>query len=104
MQDLKALDILLMDLREIPEASAAYFVICHGSSSTHLSGIADRVDKNIWEKYREHPTHTEGRKAGNWVLMDYFNVVVHIFDKNKREFYDLEGLWSDAKIERYENL
>lgn len=104
MQDLKALDIVLLDLREIPEASAAYFVICHGSSSTHLSGIANRVDKNVWEQLAEHPTHTEGKKNGNWVLIDYFSVVVHIFDSTKREFYDLEGLWSDAKIQRFENL
>lgn len=103
IQDLKGLDVVLMNLRKIPEASAAYFVVCHGSSSTHLSGIADRVEKNVLEKCKERPNHVEGRKGGNWVLLDYFTVVVHVFDKTKREFYDLEGLWSDAKIQRFEN-
>ncbi len=104
IQELKGLDIVLMDLRTIPEASAAFFVISHGSSSTHLSGITARVEKNVWEQHAERPNHIEGRKGGNWVLLDYFSVVVHLFDKEKREFYDLEGLWSDAKIQRFEDL
>ena len=104
MQELKAIDIVLLDLTEISEASTDYFVICHGTSSTHISGIADRVQKNILETLGEHPTRVEGRQGSHWQLIDYFSVIVHIFDREKRDFYDLEGLWSDAKITPIDNV
>lgn len=103
LQEVKGVDIVLLDLRDIPEASADFFVICNGTSGTHISGLADRVQKNVWEQMGEHPTHIEGRQGRNWLLLDFFTVVVHIFDNEKRAFYDLEGLWRDAKVTRYEN-
>jgi ribosome-associated protein len=100
LEELKAVDITVMDLREIHEASADFFVICNGTSSTHIAGLADRVQKNVWENLGDRPLHVEGKQGRLWLLIDYFNVVVHIFDKEKREFYDVEHLWSDAKIQK----
>ncbi len=100
LEELKAVEITIMDLREIHEASADFFVICNGTSSTHIAGLADRVQKNVWENLGERPLHIEGKQGRLWLLIDYFNVVVHIFDKEKREFYDVEHLWSDAKIQK----
>jgi ribosome-associated protein len=100
LEELKAVDITIMDLREIYEASADFFIICNGTSSTHIGGLADRVQKNVWEELGERPLHIEGKQGRHWLLIDYFNVVVHIFDKEKREFYDVEHLWSDAKIQK----
>jgi ribosome-associated protein len=100
LEELKAVDITIMDLRDIHEASADFFIICNGTSSTHISGLADRVQKNVWETLGDRPFHVEGKQGRHWLLIDYFNVVIHIFDKEKREFYDVEHLWSDAKIQK----
>lgn len=100
LEELKAVDITIMDLRDIHEASADFFVVCNGTSSTHIAGLSDRVQKNVWENLAERPLHIEGKQGRHWLLIDYFNVVVHIFDKEKREFYDVENLWSDAKIQK----
>ena len=100
LEELKAVDVTIMDLREIYEASTDFFIICNGTSSTHIGGLADRVKKNVLEQLGERPLHVEGKLGRNWLLLDYFNVVVHIFDKEKREFYDVEHLWSDAKIQK----
>jgi len=100
LEELKAVDIIIMDLRDIHEASADFFIICNGTSSTHISGLADRVLKNVWEKLGDRPFHVEGKQGRHRLLIDYFNVVIHIFDKEKREFYDVEHLWSDAKIQK----
>ena len=101
MQELKGVDVTLLDLRNIHEASADYFVICHGTSSTHISGITDRIQKNIWETLGERPFHIEGRQGKHWLLLDYFTVVVHVFDREKRDFYDIEHLWSDAVVLKF---
>lgn len=100
LEELKGVNITVMDLREIPEASSDFLVICNGTSSTHIAGLADRVQKNVWEQLGDRPVHIEGKQGRQWLLIDYFNVVVHIFDKEKREFYDVEHLWSDAKIQK----
>ena len=104
LQELKGQDIVVLDLKSIDEASANYFVICNGTSSTHISGLGDRVEKNLKKQLDEYPNHVEGRHKTHWLLLDYFNVVIHIFDKEKRNFYDLEGLWSDAKITQYKDI
>ena len=98
MQEKKALDIAVIDLREIKNAIADFFVICSGSSDTQLDAIADSVDEEVNKVFNENPWHSEGRTNKEWVLLDYANVVVHIFRKDRREFYALENLWGDAKI------
>jgi ribosome-associated protein len=101
LQELKGVDITVLDLRKIPEASADFFIVCNGTSTTHIGGLSDRVEKNTWEQLGEKPYHIEGRQGRLWLLLDYFSVVVHIFDREKRQFYDVEHLWSDAKVQKY---
>ena len=98
MQEKKALDIAVIDLREIKNAIADFFVLCSGSSDTQLDSIADAVDEEVNKVFNENPWHSEGRTNKEWILLDYANVVVHIFRKDRREFYALENLWGDAKI------
>lgn len=100
MQEKKALDIAVIDLRNIKNAIADFFVLCSGSSDTQLDAIADSVDEEVNKVFNENPWHAEGRENKEWILLDYANVVVHIFRKDKREFYALESLWGDAQITR----
>jgi ribosome-associated protein len=100
LQDKKALDIVVMDLRKLRGAITDYFVICSGTSDKHVQALSD----NVWEHCRVHlqdkPINIEGRQKGEWVLMDYVNVVVHVFLDEKRSFFDIESLWGDAEIEQ----
>jgi ribosome-associated protein len=102
MQEKKAEDIVLMDLRKVGNAVADYFVICSGTSDTHIDAIAQSVDKEVSEIDGESPWHREGVNNKTWVLLDYVDVVVHIFNKDRRAFYELEELWGDAVITRLE--
>lgn len=110
LKEKKAEDIVLMDLRKVNNAVADYFVISSGTSDTHIDAIADSVDKEVSEIDGESPWHKEGTNNKTWVLLDYVDVVVHIFNKEKRAFYELEELWGDAKItklteeEKYNDL
>ena len=103
IQDVKGLDIIEIDLRNVHDASTDCFVICTGNSSTHIHGIADRIDKSIREQYGFFPNHIEGRQSKSWVLLDYFSVVVHIFSAEQRQVYALEQLWNDAPQKRHES-
>ena len=98
IENAKGLDIKLLDLRELDNTISDYFIVCSGTSNTHVSAIAAIVQKEVSKTLSEKPWHTEGRQIADWVLMDYVNVVVHIFQKPVREHYDIEGLWGDAKI------
>ena len=90
----KAFDTLILDLRGLTYI-ADYFVICSGSNTTQVSAIAEEVG-HILAKAGEHPSHVEGGAESNWVLMDYGDVVVHVFEEQARAYYGLEKLWSDA--------
>ena len=98
----KGKEVVSLDLREIETAICDFFIICHGTSNTHIASIAENVRKEISKQMKEKPWHTEGEANKEWVLMDYFNVVVHIFNKEKRDFYKLENLWADADIKYIE--
>lgn len=100
MQEVKGNDIHVMDMRGLSHAMADYFVVCHGNSNTQVKAIADSVERETFKLCNEHPFHVEGLKNAHWVLMDYVNVVVHIFDKDSRAFYALEDLWADAESKR----
>lgn len=102
MQEKKASDIVVMDLREVKNAIADFFVLCTGNSDTQLDAIADSVDEQVWKELQQNPWHQEGKDNKEWMLLDYVDVVAHIFKKEKREFYALENLWGDAKIEAIE--
>jgi len=104
IKDIKGKDIALFDLRHLPSASNDYFIICHGNSKTQLFGIINNIEKRVYEELGIRPNHSEGKGGTNWMLTDYFSVIVHIFMQEKREFYNMEDLWSDAIITKYNNL
>ena len=85
------------NLREIDNTPCDYFVICSGNSNTQVSAIVGSVQKNVSKLLKEKPFHTEGSDVAEWVLIDYVNVVVHVFQKQIREYYNIEELWGDAK-------
>jgi len=98
MEDKKASDIVMMDLREIFTTMTDFFVICSATSDTQVDGISNAIEEEVYKTNKEKPWMSEGKNTNQWVLLDYVNVVVHIFLKDKREFYQLEELWGDAKI------
>lgn len=103
MQDKKAKDIVVMDLRGLEGASSDFLVLSTGTSPTHVRSIKESVQKAVFKATQEHCKNVEGTEEAEWVLMDYFNVVVHVFQQEKRDFYGLETLWGDAKFTRIEN-
>ena len=97
IEDFKGVDIQLLDLREIENTVCSYFIICNGTSNTHVSAIVNSVQKTVSKQIQEKPYHTEGSENAEWVLIDYVDVVVHVFQKHIRDYYNIEGLWGDAK-------
>ncbi len=98
MLDKKASDIVVMDLRKVPNAIADYFIICSGNSDTQVDAISDAIEERVFKESKQNPWHHEGKENKEWVLMDYVDVVAHVFKKEKRTFYGLEELWGDAQI------
>jgi len=97
MEEVKGQEIQILDLRGIENTVCDYFVICSGTSNTQINAIVNSVQKLVSKNLKEKPWHIEGSDNAEWVLMDYVHVVVHVFQKHIREFYDIEGLWGDAK-------
>ena len=97
ISDVKGQDIEMIDLRKIENRICDYYVICSGSSNTHVSAILESVKRKVAKALKEKPSHTEGEENAEWVLLDYINVVVHIFQKHARDFYRIEELWGDCK-------
>lgn len=95
--DVKGEEITLLDLREIENAFCEYFIICNGNSNTQVNAIAGAIQKKVRNETKERPWHVEGSENAQWILMDYTNIIVHVFQKQYREYYDIEGLWGDAK-------
>lgn len=98
IEEVKGLEINLLDLRDIENTVCDYFVICNGTSNTHVNAIVNSIQKTVSKGIQDKPWHVEGSDNAEWVLLDYVNVVVHVFQKQVREFYDIEGLWGDAKV------
>ena len=99
----KGLNVLKIDLRKLDTRIADYFVICHAPSGTQVSAICDSVDDTVRKETGEKPLHVEGLDNCFWVLLDYGNVIVHVFLEEYRNFYSLESLWADAAIEKMED-
>ena len=97
IENVKGLDVNLLDLRDIENTVCSYFVVCTGSSNTHVNAIVSAVQKTVSRELKEKPFHTEGIDNSEWVLIDYVNIVVHVFQRQIREYYNIEGLWGDAK-------
>ncbi len=100
--DKKGKDIVVMDLRPTGNSVTDWFIICHGTSNTHTDAIADSVEETVRKKLNEKPWHTEGFQNAEWILIDYVNVIVHVFQEHIRDFYRLEDLWADAPTEKIE--
>ncbi|MBT7705412.1 ribosome silencing factor [Flavobacteriaceae bacterium] len=97
IEEIKGQDIEILDLREIENTVCDYFVICNGTSNTQVNAIVNSVQKLVSKALQEKPWHVEGSNNAEWVLLDYVHVVVHVFQKQIREFYNIEGLWGDAR-------
>lgn len=97
IEDVKGKDINILDLREIENTVCDYFIICEGTSNTQVNAIVNSIQKKVSKELKDKPWHTEGLENSEWVLMDYVNIVVHVFQKHIREYYDIESLWGDAK-------
>jgi ribosome-associated protein len=97
MQERKAADIVKLNLGPLPNSITDYFVICHGTSHTQVEAIADSVESEVKKTLGVNPWHREGFENCEWILLDYFDVVVHIFQAETRSFFQLERLWADAE-------
>lgn len=97
IEDVKGNNIKILDLREIENTVCDYFIICEGNSNTQVNAIVNAVQKKVSKTLKDHPWHVEGSDNAEWVLIDYVNVVVHVFQKHIRQYYDIESLWGDAK-------
>lgn len=104
IQEVKGREIVHLDLRSIPNAVCDHFIVCHGDSDTQVEAITRSVLETVRNRTGEKPWHTEGERNAEWVLLDFVDVVVHIFHRDKRGFYALEDLWGDAARKRYDNV
>ena len=98
ISDVKGHNVEMIDLRKIENRICDFYIVCSGSSNTHVSAILESVRKKVSKSLKEKPSHTEGEENAQWILLDYSNVVVHIFQEQVREFYKIEDLWGDCKI------
>ena len=102
IQRLKGKNITVIDLNSVNHTECGYFVICHGTSTTQVDSIAHSVEDTVKEITGENTWHRDGYRNSIWILLDYGDIMVHVFQKEAREFYNLEGLWADAKTKRIE--
>ncbi|HKL37437.1 MAG TPA: ribosome silencing factor [Bacteroidales bacterium] len=104
IQDKKGREAVSLKISEIENSICDYFVICHGTSNTHVDAIVDSIERNVKNSLNEKPYSKEGRDNLTWVLMDYASIIVHIFQKEYRDFYNLEDLWADAPMEKHQDI
>jgi ribosome-associated protein len=97
----KGKNIICMNLQKVPNAVCDFFIICEAESTRQVSAIADSVDFEVKKATGENPFHTEGWENSLWILLDYVNVVVHVFERETRHFYRLESLWADAEVKEF---
>ncbi|RZK54905.1 MAG: ribosome silencing factor [Pedobacter sp.] len=103
IQEKKGNDIVRLDLRELNSAVSDYFVVCNADSSTQVKAIADSVEDEIYKQTKTNPWRKEGLDNAEWIILDYFDIVVHIFRTEKRDFYGIEDLWGDAETTTYKS-
>jgi ribosome-associated protein len=104
IQERKGKEIAKIDLTKLKDAPCSYFVICEGDSNVHVNAIAQSIKDYVNEKIKVKPYATDGFENCEWIAMDYGQIIVHVFQRHIRAFYDIEHLWSDAKIQKLENL
>ncbi|MCT4616441.1 MAG: ribosome silencing factor [Marinifilaceae bacterium] len=98
LQDRKAVDIVKIDLRKIDGAVSKFFIVCNGTSSTHTMAVSDSVEEYVRQDIGEKVWRKQGTENAFWIILDYGDVVVHIFQEEYRDYYQLESLWGDAEI------
>jgi ribosome-associated protein len=98
MLEKKAVDVIILDLRKVKSAVTDFFVICSGNSDTQVDAITDSVEQEVYKRLGQDPWHKEGKENREWILLDYVDVVVHVFKKDRRQFFALEDLWGDAEV------
>lgn len=98
MREKKAKNITMVNLANVENSICDYFVICDADSKTHVEAIADSVEEIVKKKTGEKPFHAEGYENAEWILIDYINIVAHVFQKEIRDYYKLEALWADAEF------
>lgn len=103
IQEKKGNDIVRLDLRELNSSVSDYFIICNADSATQVKAIADSVEEEIYKNTQTNPWRKEGLEHADWIILDYFDIVVHIFKTEKREFYGIEDLWGDALSTSYQS-
>ncbi|MDH7914490.1 ribosome silencing factor [Winogradskyella sp. SYSU M77433] len=102
IEEVKGKEITILDLREIENTVCDYFIVCEGTSNTQVNAIVNSIQKLVSKTLKDKPWHVEGTDNAEWVLIDYVNVVVHVFQKHIRDYYDIESLWGDAKTTQIE--
>jgi ribosome-associated protein len=103
IKEKKGKEIVSIDISKLENSFCRYFIICHGDSNTQVSAIAQWIEKVVEDDLHEKVWKKQGFENAQWILLDYVDIVVHIFQKEYRDFYDLESLWADGKIEKFEN-
>ncbi len=103
IQEKKGNDIVRLDLRNIHSSVADYFIVCHADSATQVKAIALSVEEEIFKALKIEPRRKEGLQYGEWIILDYIDVIVHVFKTDKREFYGIEELWGDAEMQFYKS-
>ena len=103
IQEKKGNDIVRLDLRNIHSSVADCFVVCHAESSTQVKAIAHSVEEEVFKALKQDPWRKEGLQNADWIILDYIDVVVHIFKTDKREFYGIEDLWGDAEMQSFKS-
>jgi ribosome-associated protein len=104
MQEKKGVDIVVLNMKKIKNTIAQFFVICSGNSDVHVDSITDSIEEIVYKLSQQDPWHKEGKENKEWILLDYVDVVAHVFKKDRREFYGLEDLWGDASIVHVEDV
>lgn len=104
LQEKKGHDITCLDLRELPGAVADVFIVCHGDSQPQVTALCRSVEEIVFKEIKEDPFHREGFENAQWIVLDYFNVVVHVFQKEQRDYYGIERFWADASIRQIKDV
>jgi ribosome-associated protein len=101
IEEVKGEEVILIDMKKIDNSPCDYFIVCDGSSNTQVNAIVSKIKKNVSKLFSEKPLHIEGLENCKWVLIDYIDIVVHVFQKEIRQYYNIENLWGDAKHTKF---
>ncbi len=104
IQERKGKEIVVVDMNQLKDAPCSYFVICEGDSNTHVRAVSESIKDYVNEQMRVKPYAVDGEENAEWVAMDYGHIIVHVFQRSIRQFYDIEHLWADAELKKIDNL